>query len=216
VLLTPSQTTLKAEKGTAITANREHSMIELAQSAAAFFRECLESALRRRRVSTSELVESYLVQLLTDLANPRRGPTGPGASTLVEMLRDAQSATGAEKARLYRELGDSALLWSGVFRERLLHRGMSLSYYESIGQSAYHSAGHLHRLLRNDPIDELCLELGAKFPGLSNALDEAATLGVDGSDAGLVKMLDRFSRAGRPWMHRALMEGGVDPDGLCN
>ncbi len=186
-------------------------MIEGARSVAAFFRDCLEQALSSRRVRTSELTESYLVQLLTDLANPRRRPTGPGRRTLVDMLTEAQEAQGADRARILRELGDSALVWSGVFRERLLHQGMSLSYYQSMGGNAYHHAGHLHRLMRASPIDDLCLELGAKFTRLSDALDEAATLGLETSDAGLVKLMGRFQRSGRPWMRDVLVQSGLDP-----
>jgi hypothetical protein len=186
-------------------------MVEKAQSAAAFFRECLTRALRSRQVETSELVEAYLVQLLTDLTGPRRSAFGPDRRTLVDMLREAGEARGADKARLYREIGDCALVNSGVFRESLLHQGVSLSYYQSVGGSAYRKAGHLHRLLRASPIDELCLELGAKFIGLADALDEAATLGVEPSDSGLVRLLDRFQRAGRPWMRGILLSRGLDP-----
>lgn len=191
-------------------------MIEKARSVASFFRECLTRALSSRKVRTTELAESYLVHLLTDLASPRRQPLGPGRKTLVEMLKEAHEADGADKARIYRELGDSALVWSGVFRERLLHQGMSLSYYESVGGGAYRQAGYLHRLLRASPIDELCLELGEKFAGLSDALDEAATLGLDMRDAGLVKLLGRFERSKRPWMKEVLLLGGLDPEGAPN
>ena len=187
-------------------------MVEKAQSAAAFFRECLSRALRSRRVETSELVEAYLVQLLTDLTGLRRSVLGPDRRTLVDMLREANEARGADKARLYREIGDSALVGSGVYREWLLHQGMSLSYYETVGGSAYRQAGHLHRALRASPIDELCLELGAKFVGLADALDAAATLGVESSDSGLVRLLDRFQRSGRPWMRGILLRSGLDPD----
>ena len=186
-------------------------MIEGARSVAAFFKECLERALRSRRVRTTELTESYLVQLLTDLARPRCSH-GLGNRTLVEMLSEANEAQGADKARILREIGDNALVWSGVFRERLLHRGMSLTYYESVGQTAYHQAGHLHRVLRASPIDELCLELGEKFPGLADALEEAATLGFEATDRGLVKLIGRFQRSGRPWMRHVLIQSGVDPD----
>lgn len=187
-------------------------MVEKAQSAAAFFRECLSRALRSRRVETSELVESYLVQLLTDLTSPRRATVGPERRTLVDMLREASEARGPDKARLYREIGDSALVGSGVFREWLLHQGVSLSYYQSVGGSAYRKAGYLHRLLRASPIDELCLELGAKFIALADALDEAATLGVEPSDSGLVRLLGRFQRSGRPWMRGILLSRGLDPN----
>lgn len=186
-------------------------MIEKSRSVAAFFRDCLDRALRSRRVRTSDLAESYLVQLLTDLADPRRHPLGPGRKTLVEMLQAAQDATGANRARLLRELGDNALVSSGVFRERLMHQGLSLSYYTSVGESAYLSASQLHRALRSSPIDELCLELGTKFVRFADALDEAATLGNDSSDGGLVRLLGRFQRSGRPWMERKLAEGGLDP-----
>lgn len=191
-------------------------MIEGARSAAAFFRECVERALRARGVSASELVESYLVQLMTDLADPRRHPFGPGQLTLVDMLAEAEAAEAADRARLLREIGDCALVWSGVFRESLLHRGMSLSYYVSVGGGAYLRAGHLHRALRASPIDELCLELSSKFPRLSDALDEAATLGADPSDKGLLRLLDRSRRSARPWMLRLLRKGGIDPGGSIN
>lgn len=191
-------------------------MIEQTRSAGAFFRECLARALRASRVQASELAESYLVQLLTDLADPRRQILGPGRKTLVEMLAEAEQAGGANQARLLQEVGDSALLWSGVFRERLLHLGMSLSYYVSVGGSAYARAGRLHRLLRASPIDELCQELGAKFPRLSDVLDEAAALGLETTDSGLMRLIGRSRRAARPWMIRILRGSGIDPRGGSN
>ena len=187
-------------------------MVETARSVAAFFRECLLDVLKAHRLQPSELAESYLVQLLTELASPQHVPRGPDTRTLVEMLGAAQAAQGSEKARRYRELGDSALLWSGVFRERLLHRGMSLTYYESVGGNAYRQAGYLHRLLRASPIDELCLELSANFADLSDALDEAATLGLEPGDKGVVNLLGRFHRSRRPWMKEQLLQWGVDPE----
>lgn len=187
-------------------------MVETTRSVAAFFRDCLVEAMRTRRLTTSELTESYLVQLLTDLANPYRRPFGPGRQTLVELLETAAHTQGADRARLMREVGDAALIWSGVFRESLLHRGMSLSYYESVGGGAYREAGELHRSLRASPIDELCLELGAKFAPLSDALDQAAPLGHDESNQGLMRLLGRFQRTGRPWMNQALSAHGLIPD----
>jgi hypothetical protein len=187
-------------------------MVESTRSAAAFFRDCLSQALRSRRLQASELAESYLVQLLTDITSPRRSAYGPDRRTLVDMLREAHEARGFDKARVYREIGDSALVGSGVFRERLVYQGVSLSYYQSVGGSAYRQAGHLHRVLRVSPIDELCLELGAKFTGLADALEEAATLGVETTDVGLIRLLGRFQRAGRPWMRGILLRGGLDPD----
>jgi hypothetical protein len=191
-------------------------MIEIARSAAAFFRDCLDRALRSHRVETTDLAESYLVHLLTDLANPKRRPFGPGESTLVEMLADANAAQGPQRAKLLRELGDVALVGSGVFREQLLHRGMSLSYYESVGGTAYLRAGHLHRAMRASPIDELCLELGAKFASLADALDAASTLGLDNRDVGLVALLGRFERHGSGWIRDELIKRGVDPRGKLN
>ena len=184
-------------------------MIERAASVGAFFREMLVQALRVRQVHPSELVESYLVQLLSDLIRPGRQPPDTQDRTLVELLQEADRAQGHDRARRLRELGDAALVWSGVFRDRVLHRGLSLSYYTTVGRGAYRRAGHLHRALRASPIDELCLELADTFEKLSDALDEAATLGVDRSERGLLALLKRSHSLGRPWMYQLLAEEGL-------
>jgi len=189
-------------------------VVEGSRSVAAFFRECLKRSLATHRIETSELAESYLVGLMTDLSDPKKDPVGPGRLTLVEMVAHADASEGRARARLLREIGDSALLWSGIFRERMLHKGLKLSYYVSIGGGAYEQAGHLNKALQRRPFDELCLELGAKFRTLSNALDEAAALGVTPGPAGLVSLIGRAHRRGRPWMNRLLRDFGFDPKAL--
>lgn len=189
-------------------------MIQQTRSVANFFHECVAEAMRAQKVQASELAASYLVSLLSELAGPRSEgkPTAdPMRITLVELLLAANQAEGPAKARRFREVGDTALLSTGVCRAALLSRGMDLNYYYAVGGSAYQTAAQLHRFMRGQPLDELCEELGGKLPSLSDVLDEVMALTYEHGATGLLRLLNRYRRTGSAWVRRHLAERGFWP-----
>jgi hypothetical protein len=185
-------------------------MLERIKSPAAFFRDCLKEVLQTYQVTISEFTESYIVHLMTTLSSPKWKNNNLNQPTLVDMIEAISETTGSEKARLLQDTGDYALVWSGIFREQLAYRKISLSYYMTIGENAYIQAGALHYALQVNTLGELCSELGNEFSKLSDALGESVTLGLERTDKGLVNLLDRFQKSGRSWMHSILLENRLD------
>ena len=187
-------------------------MIERPSGVAEFFREQLLEALEDQDVVASDLVTSYLVSLLSELASPAASRERETWDTpLVDLLQEAMEAEGAERARKWRTIGDTALMASGVFRGALLYRGLDIRYYHSLGSAAYRQAAVLHRILRAKPLDELCEELGAKLPSLSDVLDQVMAATYSHGDEGILTLLERWHQDRPKWLNRLLARRGVRP-----
>ncbi len=188
------------------------SVIHTSSGVAEFFRDQLLEALEDQQVDTSDLVTSYLVGLLADLANA--GP--PEArriwnAPMVDLLQEAMAARGSERAQRWRTMGDAALVATGIFRGVLLRKGLDLHYYYAMGSAAYRQAALLHRVLRARPLDELCEELGAKLPSLADVLDQVMASSYSHGNEGLLTLLERWHQDRPKWLDRLLARRGVRP-----
>lgn len=107
----------------------------------AYFRERLLAALGHHALRPKESTEFYLVNLLADYAV--RPDDAMFGKTLFDMYAEASEATGAERGRKFRDLGDNALYVSGFFADHLAARGVSRSYAITMGERGYSVAGSL-------------------------------------------------------------------------
>lgn len=104
------------------------------------------------------LLEQYLVDLVTD--NLRQTDLVPWGTWAEGYLR-LYSAT---KISDFRDYGDQALLFCSIMPDYGLRRGLDITYYASLGISAYYTAGDLAH-------DPRYTQLGNWFYHLQQFLD---------------------------------------------
>lgn len=180
--------------------------IEKSEDLRGWFRERLAQALERRGVDASHTTRLYLVELL------HRPPSDALERPLALQLADAAEATGIERLRLLRELGDAALYLSGFFADHLERRGVTRRYSVAMGERAYASAGALSALspaeaARRHVYDELA----DAFEGFVLAFDELRESTALRTPQDIVKLYDRWRRTRSPQLAERLREEGVFP-----
>lgn len=185
--------------------------IEMSADLRDWFRERLASALDRRGLEASHTTRMYLVELL------HQPPSSGLARPLALQLADAAEASGVEKIRLLRELGDAALYLAGFFSDHLERRGVTRSYSVAMGERAYASVSALSRLSPVEaPRRHVYDELADAFEGFVLAFDELRESTALRTPQDIVKLYDRWRRTRSPQLAARLREEGVfptDPEG---
>src|SRR5689334_21106552 len=103
----------------------------------AFFDDAVRGAAETRGYDPNSASSVYVARLLADYAKPEAGRGEVLGRPLVLQLRDALDASGSERFRKLRGLGDHALYVSGFFAEHLESRGVKRPYVNGLGKSAY-------------------------------------------------------------------------------
>lgn len=149
-------------------------MLVLANSAQAYFREALESAMLTTNISFTESAQVYVVHLLNEFSRSERAFAGHGESiTMTELLERAYASDDHEALRIYRHLGDTALYLLGFFRESQENRIVSVTYYRDMGANAYlHASGISRPYALNSAI--LFQELADRFEDMVTVLEKIA------------------------------------------
>lgn len=175
-----------------------------------WFRARLLEALERRRLPASQTAQVYLVELLHGFAvDPE---TADLARPLALQLAEAVEATGIERIRRLRVLGDTALYLAGFFADHLQRRGVSRSYFMSMGERAYSSAGALSVYLPSEAArSPVYSELAEEFEGFVQTLDDVRESTALRTPQDIVKLYDRWRRTRSPRLAERLREEGVFP-----
>ena len=109
-----------------------------------FFRERILEAQTRQNVRLPDNVEFYLVQLLCDFVKTRGEPTDE-SDCLALTLKKALEGSFGEKVLLFKHIGDTALYFSGFFKESFNRKAYDMSYYVMMGGNAYQQLASLMR-----------------------------------------------------------------------
>ncbi|HEY8428767.1 MAG TPA: hypothetical protein VIL20_10350 [Sandaracinaceae bacterium] len=175
-----------------------------------WFRERLAEALERRRVPASEPAQVYLVELLTGFATDP--DTADLARPLALQLAEAVEATGVERIRRLRALGDAALYLAGFFADHLHRRGVSRRYFMTMGERAYSSASALAAYSPSEAArSPVYSELAGEFEGFVETLDDVRESTALRTPQDIVKLYDRWRRTRSPRLAERLREEGVFP-----
>lgn len=111
-----------------------------------YFEEAIQDAMRSRHVEATEAASHYLVGILCDYAHPDEEAESPFERPLTFLLRDALSASGADRFRRLRALGDGILYALGFFGGHIELRGVDRTYVVRVGSAAYSHASAMLRL----------------------------------------------------------------------
>jgi len=176
--------------------------MELLHSVAGFFHDEVKDALRVRHVEATETTEFYLVNLLCEFTT-----AAPDGQPLGLKLAEAQNASPETRVRTLKEVGDTSLYMSGFFAEALARRLVDVSYYMTLGGSAYHQ---LACMTSGSAVHEAFEELAVKFGAFVDVLDAIRTRQhMGGGTANVLKLYEEWRRTGSEVLEKRLRAAGV-------
>jgi hypothetical protein len=196
------------------------SNIAIAPNISQYFQEVIADAIRVRHVDASDAAQSYLVALLSEYAHPDEEA---GAALynrpLTFLLHEAMEASGPERFRRLRSLGDHALYALGFFGGHIEHKGVDRRYVIDVGSTAYAEAASAlrlkaRRMRKGGEAPDVLSELAAKFDRFSEVLRDVAegTLGCGPRDErSIVKLYERWLRTGSSRLAGELGALGILP-----
>ena len=175
-----------------------------------FFRETVDEVRSRQRLEVRPETEAYLVNLLVDFSSAEQlfSPDGGRvtAEPLAFMLKRAVEAPKPERARHLKRMGDTALYVSGFFSDSLERQLVDVDYYASMGGRAYDALGDLKR---GDALAAMFRELAAKFLRIAELFSEISERALITSNAGILRLYERYVRTGSERLRRLLEDRGV-------
>lgn len=142
-------------------------MIDDVKDTKAFFQKIFLESLRDLRATVRPEVEVYVVFLLDEMGRLpyHEEPLGP-------MLL---SSRDPERTAVLKEVGDRSLFISGFFGERLKERGLSTSYYASLGSSAYGELANRYR----EPFESMASHIVLLQRALKGVREACDAMGLD-------------------------------------
>ena len=142
-------------------------MIDDVKDTRAFFQKIFLESLRDLRATVRPEVEVYVVFLLDEMSR-----TPYSEEPLGNMLL---SAGDQDRSIILRQVGDRSLFVSGFFEERLRERGISTSYYASLGSSAYGQLAARYR----EPFESMALHMDLLQRALRGVREACDAMGLD-------------------------------------
>jgi hypothetical protein len=141
-----------------------------------FFFEKVTSAQQKQGTKLTENVEFYLVHLLSDLVFGGMGTMG-SSHCLFDLLKKATESERNGKVAFYKQLGDTALTFSGLFYDYFNNKSFDISYYKSMGENAF---DHLVSLMNRKNSFEQTMSL--LYAELRDDFNTAVDILMDVSD----------------------------------
>jgi len=184
-----------------------------AQSIHDFFRELLSLAIENQRARVQQATELYLANLLsgflqTESLLVREEDGSLHRRPLALLLQEALEEEGAARARALRRLGDTSLFVSGMFSESLSASLVDVQYAIAMGSRAYDALGEVAaRHGRGER--SIWEELAAKFSQLVEVLNEVSERTQATSNAGLLRIYEKWIKTGSPRVATLLSAQGV-------
>jgi hypothetical protein len=184
-----------------------------AQSIHDFFRELLSLAMENQRARVQHATELYLANLLsgflaTESLLVREDDGSLQRQPLALLLKEALEGEGPARTRALRRLGDTSLFVSGMFSDSLSASLVDVEYAIAMGARAYDALGEVAaRHGRGER--SLWDELSEKFSQLVEVLNEVSERTLASSNAGLLRIYEKWIKTGSPRVATLLSQHGV-------
>lgn len=181
-----------------------------------YFRDSLNAALCKQRLSVDDHTRHYVVNVLTLFARSEslfeRSAEGCRLKPLVVMLSEALAApTLAERQRGLQRLGDVSLFIAGFFARSFARKLVDIDYHISMGAQAYSTLADTDRSRRGAVLGRVFAELAGKFQPLVDALNEISESSYNHSNADVLRLYELWIRTGSRRSWRLLRGLGVLP-----
>ncbi|MBI2188219.1 MAG: hypothetical protein HYU37_14045 [Acidobacteria bacterium] len=178
------------------------------ESPSEYFRELVESAMKRQRLEARELTSFYLVNLLTGFVHFDRSTVPPEDDALGMRFVKALQAAGARQRDELRQVGDLSLFISGFFADSLTRSLVDVDYYIYLGGYAYTSLARQG----DDTFGDVFDELAGKFAAFVDVLGEVSEQSALASNADLLRLYERWLRTRSRRSGELLAARGIVPN----
>ncbi|MBK9293746.1 MAG: hypothetical protein IPM57_04765 [Oligoflexia bacterium] len=180
--------------------------IALCQKPQEFFKERVNQVLTRNKISVSENVEFYIVDLLERYMFVNNLDNDPLA---IQLLKSQEKGLPeADKIKILKKLGDTSLYVSGFFGDSLTRKVIDLDYYRQMGSIAYRS---LSESIKDQQFHELYFELHNHFSGFVCVLNEMSHELLPKTDQGLLQLYEAYLKTGSQAAKKYLVDQGLSP-----
>lgn len=182
-----------------------------------FFREKVSEAMANQKVSVDGDVEFYLVNLLCEFIAPGKLETVAGEMNAMEtplalMMKEAIEAPPVQRLRIFKYLGDTSLYFAGFFQDYFNRKTFDISYYISLGSSAYNNVSTLMRDHHGDENFRVMYNaLAEKFHNLVDVVAEVSEVPGQERPMDILAIYDRWTRTHSDRLRRALHKVGITP-----
>ena len=170
-----------------------------------YFKDLVNGALARQRLSAGELTSFYVVHLLASFLER---PANDDGEPLALKLARALDAGGARQRASLKQIGDLSLFIAGFFSESLNRKLVDVEYYASIGGSAYHALSRVE----TDTFSPVFAELGTKFVDFVDVLSEVSERTSCATNTDLLRLYEKWIKTGSRRSGQLLAERGVVPN----
>jgi len=177
---------------------------DVVEHAMPYFRELVESALARQRLTATEDAAFYIVHLLASFL---RRSADENSSPLAVRLAQALATDGVRQRAGLKAIGDESLFVSGFFAESLQRGLVDVDYYVAIGGAAYDALGRQEGDVRSP----VFAELARKFVGFVDVLADVSERTSCASNLALLRLYEKWLKTGSPRSAQLLAEKGVVP-----
>jgi hypothetical protein len=184
----------------------------LLQKPTDFFTEVVRDAMTQRKVKTTPLAETYLVQLLEhfvsvdNLFADDQAEGTKSQTPLAEMLLKAVQSPVHMRVELLKKLGDTSLYISGFFGDSLARKIVDIDYYAGMGGTAYQN---LSTVVREESSKLIFNELSMRFLDFVEVLTFISTKSLVHSNQNLLRLYDRYVTTGSKLAREQLLEQGL-------
>ena len=196
-------------------------------SLASFFYEAVGDARQNQGLEATDETSYYVVSLLESFAQADLlygvGEEGRRRDeALALLMARAMSSSSGDRINEFRRLGDMSLFISGFFSDSLRRGTVGVTYYVSMGQSAYASLSSMLRARRGKGArvyQDLYNELSETFGGWVEVLREvSATSNMSASPSDMCsgELFERWQSSGQHVSELAseLLKRGLWPGNL--
>lgn len=173
-----------------------------------YFRELVESAMKRQHLAARELTSFYLVNLLTGFVHFDRTVSPPEDEALGTRFVRALQAAGVRQRDELRQVGDLSLFISGFFADSLTRSLVDIDYYMALGEYAY---GSLARQ-RGETFGGVFDELAGKFGAFVDVLGDISEHTALSSNADLLRLYEKWLRTRSRRSGEILAARGIVPN----
>ena len=174
------------------------------ESAVEYFKDLVDGALARQRISAGELTAFYVVQLLASFLQRRADDDEPLALKLARAL----DSGGAEQRNSLKQIGDVSLFVSGFFSDSLRRKLVDVDYYSAIGGYAYSALSRYE----SDTFSPVFAELSENFGSFVDVLSEVSERSCCASNTDLLRLYEKWVKTGSRRGGQLLVERGVVPN----
>lgn len=180
-----------------------------------FFRESVEQAISKQKLSVTDQTAHYVVNLLTLFSRSERffsHDTGRRSFEPLALLlsRANESRSEEERNSALQRLGDMALFVSGFFSQSIEHSAVDRGYYADMGGHAYEwLSNNIRGTLRGRTFGHVFSELSDSFVNIVDVLNEISEQNRVTSAQDAMRLYKTWKNTGSRRAARLLKELGI-------